>query len=167
MPPATKTIRDIGQTDRNANAAVCGDDFEEDVEDGVGGGVGFELGGFGYGDEEDGEDDPPEVVGELAAELLADEVAAGFSGSDCCSAGVGAVVCHGAFQAVEEVLVVVAVVGGGGGGVGVVIGGVLFLGFGLGVVGVDAEAAFFIDVGVAHGYYDGVDGDVHHDDVED
>ena len=62
---------------------------------------------------------------------------------------------HGAFEAVEDVLVV-----------GVGVGGVLFLGFGLGVVGVDAEAAFFVDVGVAHGYYDGVDGDVHHDDVE-
>ena len=81
------------------------------------------MGGFGYGDEEDGEDNPPEIVGELAAELLADEVAAGFGGSDR-GAGVGAVVCHGAFEAVEEVLVVTVV-----GGVVVVIGGVLFLGF--------------------------------------
>lgn len=105
------------------------------------------MGGFGYGDKEDGEDNPPEVVGKLAAELLADKVAAGFSSRV-------RVVCHGTFEAVEEVWVVV-------------IGGVLFLGFRLGVVGVNAEAAFFVDVGVAHGYYDGVDGDVHHDDVED
>ena len=108
------------------------------------------MGGFGDGDEEDGEDDPPEVVGELAAELLADEVAAGFGAG----AGVTVVTSHGAFEAAEEVWVVVVC-------------GVLFLGFGLGVVGVDAEAAFFVDVGVAHGYDDGVDGDVHHDDVED
>ena len=78
MPPAAKGVCNIGQADGDANAAVAGDDFEEDVEDGVVDGVAFELGGFGYGDEEDGEDDPPEVVGELAAELLADEVAAGF-----------------------------------------------------------------------------------------
>ena len=108
------------------------------------------MGGFGDGDEEDGEDDPPEVVGELAAELLADEVAPGFGAG----AGVTVVTSHGAFEAAEEVWVVVVC-------------GVLFLGFGLGVVGVDAEAAFFVDVGVAHGYYDGVDGDVHHDDVKD
>ena len=62
--------------------------------------------------------------------------------------------CHGAFEAVEEVWVVI-------------VRRVLFLGFCLGVVGVDAKASFFVDVGVAHGYYDRVDGDVHHDDVED
>jgi hypothetical protein len=38
--------------------------------------------------------------------------------------------------------------------------------FGWRVVGVDSQTAFFIDVGVAHGYYDGVDGDVHHYYVE-
>lgn len=35
-----------------------------------------------------------------------------------------------------------------------------------GVVGVDAEGALFVDVGVAHGYYYRVDGDVHHYYVE-
>lgn len=36
-----------------------------------------------------------------------------------------------------------------------------------GLVGVDAKTAFFVDVAVAHGDDDGVDGDVHHDYVED
>lgn len=49
----------------------------------------------------------------------------------------------------------------------VVVRRVLFLGFCLGVVGVDTEASFFVDVGIAHGYYDRVDGNVHHDNVED
>ena len=35
-----------------------------------------------------------------------------------------------------------------------------------GVVSVDAQRAFSVDVGVAHGYDDGVDGDVHYDYVE-
>ena len=104
------------------------------------------MGGFSYGDEEDSEDDPPEVVGELAAELLADEVPPRFG------PGAGAIG-HGAFEAAEEVWIVVVC-------------GVLFLDLGLGVVGVDTEAAFFVDVGIAHGYYDGVNGYVHHDDVE-
>lgn len=78
MPTPAKGISNVRQADGDAYAAVAGNDFEEDVEDGVVDGVAFELGGFCYGDEEDGEDDPPEVVGELTAELLADEVAAGF-----------------------------------------------------------------------------------------
>ena len=36
----------------------------------------------------------------------------------------------------------------------------------MGIIGVDAEAAFFVDVGVAHRYHNGVDGDVHHDHIE-
>ena len=78
MPAAAKGIRNVRQTDGDAYAAVAGNDFEEDVEDGVVDWVAFELGGFCYGDEEDGQDDPPEVVGKLAAQLLADKVAAGF-----------------------------------------------------------------------------------------
>ncbi len=78
MPTSAKGIRNVRQADGDAHAAVAGNDFEEDIEDGVVDWVAFELGGFCYGDEEDGQDDPPEVVGELAAELLADEVAAGF-----------------------------------------------------------------------------------------
>ena len=78
MPTSTKGICSVWQADGNAYAAVAGDDFEEDIEDGVVDWVALELGGFCYGDEEDSEDDPPQVVSELAAELLADEVAARF-----------------------------------------------------------------------------------------
>ena len=79
MPTPAKGIGNVRQADGDAYAAVAGDYFEEDIEDGVIDWVAFELGGFCYGDEKNGEDDPPEVVGELAAELLADEIAAGFS----------------------------------------------------------------------------------------
>ena len=85
-------------------------------------------------------------MGQLAAELLTDEVAAGFSSRS-------GVMSHGAFEAAEEIWIVV-------------VRRVLFLGFCLGVVSVDAKASLFVDVGVAHGYYDRVDGDIHHDDVE-
>ena len=80
MPPAGKTIRLGRQSDAQPHSAVGGNDFEDDVEDGISDGVAFEGGGFRDGDEEDGEDDPPEVVGQLAAELLPDEVASGFHG---------------------------------------------------------------------------------------
>lgn len=80
MPPARKAIRYIRQPHGEAYGPIGGNDLEDDVEDGVVDGVAFERGGLGDGDEEDGEDDPPEVVRQLAAELLADEVAAGFAG---------------------------------------------------------------------------------------
>ena len=62
--------------------------------------------------------------------------------------------CHSALEAAEEVWIVV-------------VRRVLFLGLCLGVIGVNAEASFFVDVGIAHGYYDRVNGYVHHDNVED
>lgn len=149
MPPAGETVILPGKADADADAAVGGDDLEDDVEDGVIEGVGLELAGFGDGDEEHGEDDPPEVVGELAAELLADEVAAGFAVEGLLASG-KASVGEAAFEACEE-----GFLWRGGGGIDG------------GVVGVDAEGAFLVDVGVAHRDDDGVDGDVHHDDVED
>jgi hypothetical protein len=34
------------------------------------------------------------------------------------------------------------------------------------IIAINSETTFFVDIGVTHGYYDGVDGDVHHDYVE-
>lgn len=78
-------------------------------------------------------------MGELALQLLADEVRAGF------------------FDVLggEELAAEFAEVGASLGG------GVLRV-----AVGVDSEAAFFVHVAVAHGDDDGVDANVHHDDVE-
>ena len=147
MPAAGETVVDAGQADADADAAVGGNDFEDDVEDRIVDGIGLELARLGDGDEEDREDDPPEIVGELAAELLADEVAAGLGGDACGLVSVG---CKAPFQVSE---VGVFRMGSGGGVEGW-------------VVGVDAEGALLVDVGVAHGDDYGVDGDVHHEDVE-
>ncbi len=122
------------------------------------------MGGLGYGDEEHSEDDPPEVVGKLAAELLADEIGAGFGVWGGKRVGVRGVVGE---EAVEEVAWFEGVDGRGWWGVWCWWRGEGGFGDGGGVVGVDAQGALFVDVGVAHGYYDGVDGDVHHDYVED
>lgn len=59
VPPTAKGIRNIGQSDADAYAAVCGNDFEDDVEDGVGDGVTLKVGSFCDGDEQYREDDPP------------------------------------------------------------------------------------------------------------
>ena len=74
MPAAAEAVVGAGQADADADAAVGGDDFEDDVEDGIGDGVALELARFDDVDEEHGKDDPPQVVGQLPAELLADEV---------------------------------------------------------------------------------------------
>lgn len=78
---------------------------------------------------------------QLTAQLLADEIRARFG-------PVSAVGCHAAAEVAEE------------GTLGVEEAGVR-------VVSVDAKAAFFVDVAIAHGDDDGVDGDVHHNYVED
>ena len=105
MPAPAKGVGHVWQADGDTDAAVAGDDFEEDVEDRVVDWIAVELGGFCYGDEEDGEDDPPEVVGQLAAELLADKVAARFGSRS------RRIVSHGSFEAVEKTEAVVGVGG--------------------------------------------------------
>lgn len=153
MPGAREGIRGPGHTSGDADAAVGGDGLEDDVEGAEDDGVAFELAGLGDGDEEDREGDPPEVVGELATELLADEVAAALFGA-VGLAGRGG---EGAFQGAED--------GGGFGGGGFALGVEGTVGWG-GVFRVDAEGAFFVDVRVADGEGDGEGGDVHHQDVQ-
>ena len=77
MPPPTETIRLARQPRRNPHAAVSRHDFESDVEHAIRDGIAVEIRHLDAGDEEDGEDEPPEIVRELAAHLLADELRAG------------------------------------------------------------------------------------------
>ena len=81
MPATTERVSDVWQADRDTDAAVGGDDLEDDIEDRVIDRVALKLGCFRNGDEEHGEDDPPEIMGELGAELLPYEVGAGFARS--------------------------------------------------------------------------------------
>ncbi len=81
MPGPAETVAIPGDADGDADAAISGHALEDDVEDGEVDGVALELGGFDDGYEEDGERNPPQVVGELTAELLAEEVGAGPGGS--------------------------------------------------------------------------------------
>ena len=71
-PPA-ETVRLVRQPDADANGRVAADNLEKDREDAVCARVFDGVVRFDKGDEEEGEGDPPYVVGELAADLLADE----------------------------------------------------------------------------------------------
>ncbi len=77
MPRTTKAVAIPGQADADADAAVGGHALEDDVENRKVERVAEELGCFDEGDEEDGQGEPPEVVGELGAELVEEEVGAG------------------------------------------------------------------------------------------
>ena len=76
MPAATEAVREIWGADAEADAAVGGDDLEDDIEDGIVDGVALELARLRDHDEQDGQHDPPQVVRQLAAELLPHEVEA-------------------------------------------------------------------------------------------
>ena len=119
----------------------------------------MELAGFDDTDEEDGERDPPDVVAELAAELLADEVLVGPGVTWAFVVAVAAVhTCDGAFDAINE-LGAAAVNFGVGSRVSVDIFGFVF--------GEDTERSFFVDVGVPDRHRHGKGGDVHHEDIQD
>lgn len=148
VPAATEAIRHIGQTDTDAHASVRGDDLEDDIEDGIIHRVALELAGLGDGDEQHGEHDPPQVVRQLAAELLPDEVAARLFGRGLPG--------EAPAQASHELTTR-----------GCVAGVVAVVVARPGLVGVDAQTAFFVDVGVSHRDHYGVHADVHHQDVED
>ena len=96
VPRSAEAICLIRHADTNAHGTVCADDFEDVVEDAEVDGVTLEGAGLDHVDEEDGEDDPPKVVGELAAELLADEVASAFAGALLLLCG------HSTLEAVNE-----------------------------------------------------------------
>lgn len=64
----------VGQADGEADVSVARDDLEEDSEDAVGAGVGDGVRGLDEGDEEQRGGDGPDVVGQLAAQVLRHEV---------------------------------------------------------------------------------------------
>ena len=78
MPRAAEAIFLIRQADADADTAVPGHDLEDDVEDAEHGRVGLELRALDHHDQEDGKHDPPGVVRQLRAELLAHEVGFGL-----------------------------------------------------------------------------------------
>ena len=81
---------------------------------------------------------------QLAAQLLPHKIASGF-GADAAGPGAAS---HAALQAAEE-------------------GAFGFQGLLLRVVGVYTQAALFVHIAIAHRDDDGVDRNVHHQDVED
>ena len=151
MEAAAEAIGDARQTNADADAAVGRDDFKYNIEDAVADRIALEGTRFCDADEEDCENDPPHIVRELAAELLADELAVGFEARARFRG-------HGALDPAEDGFSVAG---------GLCLSGCEELFLGLWIVGVDAEGALFVDVGIAHGDDDGVDADVHHDYVED
>lgn len=101
-------------------------------------------------------------MGQLAAKLLAYEVAASFnSGGLRVVLGVDS---HAAFEAGDEGILFA---GGTLDRVGVCAIRVGRVGVGFGIFGIYAETAFLIDIAVAYGDDNGVDGDVHHYHIKD
>src|SRR5688572_627759 len=137
-------------------------------------------------DEQDSKDKPPKIVRELAADLLADKVyAAAILATLPRSLNADTVEGHCTFHGVSndrtglpttEELAFVGLScrwnneGVLGAGVGVCeLNGSVSLSRcrqSL-VVAVDAERALFVDIGCAHGDDDWVDGNIHHDEVDD
>lgn len=69
MPGAGEAVVVVGDAEGEADGAVGGDDFEDDAEDAEAGCVGGEARPLDDADEKDGEEEPPEVVGELGADV--------------------------------------------------------------------------------------------------
>lgn len=63
MPSATEAVVVIGYAKGQADSTVGGNHFEEDAEDAEAGGLGVEAVSFNYADQEEGEQQPPDVVG--------------------------------------------------------------------------------------------------------
>ncbi len=139
VPAAAEAVCCVRQPDADADATVGRDDLEDDVENGIRDRIALELARFSNHDKEHCEHNPPQIMSQLAPELLTEEVAPRFgvvsSGDDF------------APQFAEEVVV----------GLG---------GFLLGVIIVDPETALLIHVAIPHRDYEGIGRYVHHQDVE-
>lgn len=93
MPATRETIRLIRQAGAQTHGAVGTHGLEDDVERGVRDRMAGEVARLDDADDDDGEGDPPEIVGELGAQLLLDEVQAArgrFLGDGAGGAGAGA-----------------------------------------------------------------------------
>ncbi len=85
MPSPTKAVRLVRQSRRDPYTSIGGDYFKDDVEDGICDRITVEIPDFDASDEEDSEDQQPQIVCELAADLFAYELGAyffGFGGLD-------------------------------------------------------------------------------------
>ena len=69
VPGAGEAVVVVGDAEGEPDGAVGGDDFEDDAKDAEAGRVGGEARPLSNADEEDGEEEPPEVVGELGADV--------------------------------------------------------------------------------------------------
>lgn len=76
MPRPAERVIFAWKADADADAAIRGDNLEDDVKGRVGDWILGVVRRLGDGNEEDCERNPPDVVAELGAELLMDEVAA-------------------------------------------------------------------------------------------
>ncbi|KAG2001069.1 hypothetical protein GB937_010553 [Aspergillus fischeri] len=76
MPRPAERVIFAWKADADADAAVRGDYLEDNVKGRVGDWILGVVRRLGNGNEQDCEGDPPDVMTELGAELLVDEVAA-------------------------------------------------------------------------------------------
>lgn len=171
MPGATEGVRVPRDAGRDADAAVAGDDcrggvsaihdvasrtrgdgvgehtFENDVEGREDDRIALELARLDHGDEQHRERDPPQIVPELAAQLLPEEVLPLPHLVARLRGGGG----HHALEAADEAALRFR----------------RLLVVGRRVLGEDAQAALFVHVRVADGHGDGQRRHVHHQHVQD
>jgi hypothetical protein len=151
--PTRETIRLVRQARANPHTAIRRRDFEDNIKHSIRDRVAVEIRHLDTGDEQHGEHQPPQIMRELPTDLLPDELRARALGASGC-----------AWKWIAE--------SGGdafaqrGHDGGEARGSLDVVGVGYGVLSVDTERTLFVDVGVAHGYHDGVHGNVHHDYVE-
>ena len=80
VPSPAKTVSVVGHANTDTHASVRGYDLEDVVENTEVNGITLERASFNDIDEQDGQHDPPEIVSELATELLPYEVASRIRG---------------------------------------------------------------------------------------
>ena len=162
VPPATEAIGNIRQANTNADTSIGRDDLKKDVEDGIINWVALELRSFRDANEEDCKNNPPDIVSELTTKLLSYEVGPrfltaraysvmtaiiGVRRKDASDSGDGVAALYPA-----SFLIYCGCHGGVRGR--------------FGVISIDTKGALFVDVGIAHGNDNRINGNVHHYHVE-
>ena len=159
MPCAAEAVGTPRHAGADPDGAVRAHYLEKDVEDAKNDRVAADLARLDDCDEEDGQGEPPKVMAQLAAKLLAYEVLTIPGCGGLLWGLVEAVLrCEDAFDGFQH-----AAVRAARDGVALAIVAVALV---RQILGKDAQRSFFVDVCVANCHCDGEGRDVHHQNVE-
>ena len=154
VPASAEAVIQVWQADADSDAAIGRHDFEDDVEGRIVNRVAFKGGCLGDADEQDCQDDPPEIMGQLRSKLLPHKVAfrVWFAG----------LIGHPPLQPTHEAIPPRHVRRPLSG----LLSRFKFLFLCLRIVCIHTQAAFFVHVRVAHRDHHRIDRNVHHQHVE-